>query len=134
MNSALNILLSGLNAASLRTSVSASNIANANSTSTRNLGESVDTNNGPYIPQDVVQINQAGGGTLATVIDSDKPPIQLYAPGHPDGDANSIVDFPNIDLAEELVKVQQSSADYKAALKAITYYQNTQEIMLDIFV
>lgn len=131
MTSPVNILLSGMNAASLRASASANNIANARSTTKLEDGK---VQNQVYVPQDVISVNQQNGGTLATVIASDKPPLKVYEPGHVDADVNGVVEMPNVDLAEELVNMEQAAADYKANLKALEAYKSTQQSLLDIFV
>ena len=131
MTSPVNILFSGLNAASLRTSVSANNIANARSTSELQNGKPV---NKVYVPQDVIQINQENGGTLASVTYSNKPTVSQYEPNHIAADENGIVQYPDIDLAEELVDAQQAASDYKATLKALEIYKDTQQSLLDVFV
>ena len=131
MTSPVNILLSGLNAASLRTSVAANNIANARSTSEIQNGKPV---NKVFVPQDVVQVNQENGGTLASAINTGKPPISVYDPGNIAADKSGIVKLPDVDLAQELVNVQQAASEYKSTLKALEIYQNTQKSFLDIFV
>lgn len=121
----INSLLSGLNAASIRAVASANNIANARTTITRPLGESSSVSAGPYVPQDVIQVPQTTGGTLATLTTVDKPPLLAYEPD------SGVVEYPNIDLAEELVKIEQASSDYKATLNAISQYQKMTGSLLD---
>ena len=131
MTSPVNILLSGLNAAALRTSVGANNIANARSTAEIQNGKAV---NKVFVPQDVIQISQENGGTSATAVNSTRPPISVYDPNGITADKNGVVQLPDIDLAQELVNVQQAASDYKSTLKALEIYQNTQKSLLDVFV
>ena len=123
----MNIALTGLNAATLRVATSADNIANAHTTSDPK------NNGGPYIPKDVVQTSQDTGGTIASVVDSDKPPVTLYNPTHPDADINGIVAFPNIDTAQELVNASEAASAYKATLNIIKSQSNLYDTLFNAF-
>jgi|GEM_PF-2342296 len=104
----MNIALSGIAAQFLRTSVSANNIANAQSTKVMQDGQQVDK---IFIPQDVYQLSDANGGTTAYIKDSGKAPISSYDPTF------GVVQTPNVDLATELVKVNEASINFQANLK-----------------
>lgn len=130
MTSPINTLLSGLNAASLRTSVAANNIANSRSTAEIQNGKTV---NKVFVPQDVIQINQENGGALASVAYSNRPAISQFEPDSIIADENGFVQYPDVDLAEELVNVQQAASDYKATLSALEIYKDSQKSLLDIF-
>lgn len=116
MNNTLNIALSGANSASLRIENSANNIANAQSTFTKENGQIIKT---PFLPKDVVQISSSNGGVIAYTEPSSKEPIITQDPGNIAADSNGLVSFPNIDIAEELVKIQEASFQFKANLKTI---------------
>lgn len=124
MINAINIALSGVQAASLRASNSANNIANAQSTSSIIDGNVVKQ---PFMPQDVVQISEPSGGVMAYTIPSGKPAVVLYDP------VVGTEKMPNIDLAEELIKTQQAATDYKASLQVMRYAANMQSSLVDIF-
>ncbi len=109
MSSVMNIALSGVRASALRASVSANNIANSQSIPTRADGVSQ-----VFMPTDVVQVPDQSGGTIAYTQPSDKSPVNLFDPT-----SGRAIQAPNIDLAEELVKVQQASVNYTANLKVI---------------
>lgn len=128
-SASFNVSLSGLQAASTRLSAAANNIANQFSTQTRVDGE---TQNTPYVPQDVVQISQEAGGVLAETRPSDRAPVQAYDPGNPSADAQGLVAYPNVDTAEELVNVKVAENDYKANLRAISVQDEIFEDTLDI--
>lgn len=125
MKSIMNIALSGMQAAVLRASVSADNIANAQSAYSIVGGNAV---NQPYLPQDVIQISDPNGGAHAYVQPSCAEPLTSYDPT--DG---STLQLPNVDLAEELVKTQQASTDYMANLKVAGYASNMLSSLVDIF-
>jgi flagellar basal-body rod protein FlgC len=124
MISPIGISLTGLRAASLRMEVSANNVANAQTTS---------KTNGPFIPKDVVQVNQGLGGTLAYVVDSDKAPVTLFDPGNSEADSNGLVQMPAVDLIEEAAKQLDARISFMANLKAIENQKNIQDSLLSIF-
>ncbi len=126
MTSISAIALSRIIAASLRIATGANNIVNAVSTTSKS--------GGPYIPQDVVQVPNNLGGTIATVVNSDKSSVRLYDPGHVDADVNGIVSMPDVDIAEELVKIDEAAAQFKASLKMLEGHRNIGDSLLDIFV
>lgn len=117
MNNALNIALSGMNAATLRIENSANNIANAESTFSKENGQIVKT---PFAPKDVVQVADPNGGTISYTKPSGKESITLQDPNNIAANSDGLVNFPNVDLAEELVKIQEASFQFKANLKALT--------------
>lgn len=129
MTTAIGSALSGLSAASKRIEVSANNIANQNSTATQVGGV---TTNKPFIPQDVVQISLGVGGVRAEVRDASNPTVNYYDPESPQADDYGFVSAPNVDTAEELVKMQIASYDFKANLKAIQVSNRLQQNLLDM--
>ncbi len=116
MSTAIGSALSGLAAAARRVEVSSSNIANQSSTATQVNGV---TTNQPYIPKDVVQISLGAGGVRADVRDAEVPSVKYYDPESNQADEQGFVSAPNVDTAEELVKMQIASYDYKANLKSM---------------
>lgn len=122
MTTAIDSALSGLAAASRRVEVSANNIANQSSTSTQVNGV---TTNQPFIPQDVVQISLGSGGVRSEVRDASNPTSQQL------GD-DGITETPNVDSADEMVKMQIASYDFKANLKTIQIYNRMQQNLLDM--
>lgn len=129
MSTAIGSALSGLAAASKRVEVSTSNIANQSSTSTQVNGV---TTNQPYIPKDVVQISLGAGGVRAEVRDAETPAVKYYDPESNQADSDGFVSAPNVDTAEELVKMQIASYDYKANLKSIKVADRMAQNLLDM--
>ncbi len=130
MINSINISVSGLNAAGLRLANSASNVANIHSTAKNVRGQKVDE---PHTPQDVVQSSiEPTGGVRAELRPRDPASVKVYAPGHPDADADGIVEFPNVDLENEVVEQHIASYDYKANLKAIEAADTMLKSLLDI--
>ena len=129
MSTTIGSALSGLAAAAKRVEVSASNIANQSSTATQVNGV---TTNQPYIPKDVVQISLGAGGVRADVRDAEVPSVKYYDPESAQSDEHGFVSAPNVDTADELVKMQIASYDYKANLKSIKIADRMAQNLLDM--
>lgn len=124
MISSIGISVSGLHAASTRMAASADNVANLN---TREIKKNGVTTQEAYTPHDVQQSSiEPQGGVRATVRDRDPATVQL-----PTFDGE-VVDYPNINLEEEIVGQEVASYDYKANLKAIKAADEMTESLLDI--
>lgn len=129
MVSAIQSALSGLAAASRRVEVSAQNIANQFSTRRREHGQTV---NEPYVPQQAASVSLPQGGVQSVVRDATNPVTTVYAPDHPDADAEGLLRIPNVDTATELVNQKIASYDYRANLKSIKTADEMQKNLLDI--
>ena len=127
MVSAINTSLSGLEAAGRRIEVAAQNIANQNTTLTQVNG--VESRQ-PYLPQDIVQISEAGGGVRTVERTATEPTTQRFDPSNTNGD--SLETVPNVNVAEQLVNLQIASYDYQANLKAIKVASSIEQSLLDI--
>lgn len=129
MVSSISTSLSGLEAAGKRIENAASNLANKFSTSTQVNGV---TTSEPYLPQDIVQISEAGGGVRAYQRPANNPTIEQYDPQSVEADDSGFVSIPNVDDAKQLVDQQIASYDFKANLKAIKVASNLEQSLLDI--
>lgn len=125
----LQISGSALLAERQRAELSASNLANAETTRT--------IEGGPYRRQDVVfaaqpLISTGFAATLASftdmhtegvqvagVIQSPSAPIRRFEPGHPDADATGYVSFPDINPVEESVNLVEAARSYQMNVSAI---------------
>lgn len=60
-------------------------------------------------------------GTLRVArIDNDqRPPLQVYQPGHPDADARGMVAMPNINIHEEMADLIAASRAFEANLAVV---------------
>ncbi len=110
------IAASGLAAQRLRAQLIAANIANAETTRT--------PQGGPFRRKDAVfQVAPMGhsndgvdltGVKVAQVAASNDPFLTKYEPGHPDADANGIVQYPNVNPVEEMVNLTEASRGFDA--------------------
>lgn len=129
---------SGMSAEKLRMDIIAGNIANAETTRTKE--------GGPYkrkipiftprrqeplfnIPFVKMPISiEPGNGVRVLRIEEDKTPPKLkYEPGHPDADPNGYVAYPNINLATEMVNLITASRAYEAN---VTVARSIKQIMM----
>jgi flagellar basal-body rod protein FlgC len=124
----LDINSSALTAERERAEVTASNLANAETTHT--------PGGGPYKKQLVVFRTDSGSGgfahTLANfsdvhargvkvekVVQDNSPALRRYEPGHPDADADGYVSFPNINPVEEMVNLMGAAQAYQLNVSAV---------------
>jgi flagellar basal-body rod protein FlgC len=128
---ALDISASGLTAERLRMSVTAENLANAQTTR--------GANGQPYRRKEVVlqEVGQGGFGvTLASamnpaagarsggvevagIVEDTANLKTVYDPGHPDADAAGYVRMPNVDTVSEMVDLISASRAYEANVTAM---------------
>ena len=114
MGIASTIAVSGLDAASLRLQVAASNIAN--SLSDGPLPDVPDPENFPaaYSPLRVNQTDVAGGGTRATVSTVSPATLSVFDPTAPFADGDGFVARPNVDLAGQMIQLLIARYSYAA--------------------
>ncbi len=132
--SSVDISASGLTAERFRMEVIANNIANAYSTRSPEGGafrrqQVIFSSN----LNDQIAALQTSGANLQGVevvgIQSDPSEFpQVYNPGHPDADADGMVEMPNVQVPNEMVDLITASRSYEANLRAIrTFRQMAQQ-------
>lgn len=125
----LDVNASALIAERERAEVVASNLANAETTST--------SGGGPYKRQLVVFGTAPPGGDkfaqamsrfgephvrgvrVEKVVQDNSPAVRRYEPGHPDADADGYVSFPNINPVEEMVNLMGAAQAYQLNVAAV---------------
>jgi len=132
MSVASTIAVSGLNVASLRLQVAASNIANARSNGP--LPGTPNPENFPpvYSPLRVDQVDTPGGGTRATVTHVSPSTVSAFDPSAPYADGRGMVASPNVDLADEFVQVLSARFSYVANAKVIRADAQMSAALFDI--
>lgn len=125
----INTAVTGLNAASQRVAVSANNIVNSQSTVAEQNGRTV---NQPYVPQQVVQRSQTGGGVGTSLRDVSPPSVPVFSPDSPVADENGMVQTPNVDLNFEVANTLLASNAYKASASVIKRADEMYQSLLDI--
>ena len=125
---AMDISASGLRAQRTRMNVISSNLANAQTTRTKE--------GGPYKRRDVIFKESSFEGQLASVevdgiVTDPAPGKRIYDPGNPDADDSGYVTMPNVNMMEEMVNMINATRAFEAnsiavksqkdmALKALT--------------
>ena len=136
---ALKISGSGLKAERQRLNITAMNLANANTTRTMEGGpykaKSVVFGSRPIASfRDTLDSTQARlqKVEVVKVVEDDKPFKEVYDPSHPDADENGIVQFPNVDTAEQMVDMISARRGYEANVTAIDAVKSMALKALDI--
>src|SRR5687767_11276979 len=106
-----NVAGSAMSAQSQRLNTVASNLANADST-TSSTGE-------VYKPKQVVFSAvplagpQAAGVKVKQIVEDNSPPKMVYDPKHPQADEKGYVAMPNVNVVEEMVNMISASRSYQ---------------------
>lgn len=106
-----NVAGSAMSAQGQRLNTTASNIANADST-TSSTGE---TYRAKHVIFSAVQTNapEASGVKVAQVIEDQSPLKTMYNPQHPQADEKGYVTMPNVNVVEEMVNMISASRSYQ---------------------
>ncbi|HOV69108.1 MAG TPA: flagellar basal body rod protein FlgC [Clostridia bacterium] len=121
---AINISGSGLTAQRFRMDTIAQNIANADTTRTEN-GEPYrrrvpvfSSKNGGFLSH-LKNSTESGGVRVTGVVEDQSAFKQVYDPNHPDADENGYVNYPNVDLTQEIINMMSASRSYEANVTAL---------------
>ena len=139
----MNINASGMSAERLRLDVISENIANANTTRTKE--------GGPYVRKNVIftekvstadsfgevlnrTISGIGNGVKVTAItkDTDTDMNLVYEPSHPDADENRYVLYPNVNIVTEMTDLIDASRAFEANTTAFEASKNVASRGLSI--
>ena len=131
------IAVSGLRAQRVRMAVTASNIANAETSRT--------AQGGPYQRRDPVFRAESVAGPFAhrldralrsvevpRVVTDPRPPITRYQPGHPDADAEGMVSLPRVNVVEEVTNMMSASRSWEANLLVMRKVRSMAESAMQI--
>jgi flagellar basal-body rod protein FlgC len=118
MSSIATIATSGLQAASRRLEVSASNVANSRTTGALPNSDGSLPAGAPkaYDALELVQTDTASGGTQTTIATASPATTPSYDPSAPFANDKGLVAAPNVDLAREMIS--QLVAKYSFAANA----------------
>jgi len=138
---AMNISASALNAQRERMNVVASNLANIHTTRTpeggpyrkKNVVFEAQSLGSPFenMLQDRLR-DQVRGVRVAGVEASNKPPLRVYDPSHPDADKDGYVREPDINLMSEIVDMISASRSFEADVSAVNTSKNMAMKALEI--
>ena len=132
MSIASTIAVSGLNVATLRLQVAASNIAD--SLSDGPLQDAANANNFPaaYTPLRVTQTAVVGGGTSATISTVSPATVPAFDPTAAFADSNGMVASPNVDLANEIVQALLARYNFAANAQVLRTDAQMSAALLNI--
>lgn len=136
--SALEVASSGLSAERVRMNTIAGNLANARTTRTEN--------GGPYKRLDPVfeavgldrdsALSGASQGVsmvrVARIAQDQRPGQMVYEPGHPDANAAGYVEYPNVNVVEEMVNLITASRAYEAGVTSIDTVKQMAKSAIDL--
>lgn len=133
MINAIQIALTGLNAASRKVEAVASNIANLQVEGSLDNPEQA-----PYRPLTTQQTaitdgNGQGLGVTSGFVPKTQAFVPAYNPGSPFANSEGVVGVPNVDLAEESVNLTIAKNAYKANLSIIRTAEEMSDELLKTF-
>lgn len=134
MSSISTIALSGLNAASRFLQVSASNVANAQTTSAVPNADGTIPAGAPqaFAPLELVQTESAGGGVQTSVTTVKPSTTAIFDPQAPFANADGLVAAPNVDLSREFVGQLLASYSFAANVAVLKADDRNTKALLDI--
>ncbi len=123
--SAMEIAASGLSAQRTRMNTIASNLANAQTTRT--------AAGGPYKRVDPVfeaialdkmraispSERSVSMVQVSQIVQDQRPGQMVYSPGHPDANADGYLEYPNVNMVEEMVNMITASRAYEAGVTSV---------------
>jgi flagellar basal-body rod protein FlgC len=132
---------SGLSAQRLRMNLISGNLANVNTTRTRE--------GGPYRRKEAIfaarpleksfqkilsdsQNKQLSMVQVDRIIEDSNPPVMKYDPQHPDADEKGYVAMPNINVMEEMVNMISATRGYEANVTALKAAKDMASTALEI--
>ncbi len=131
--SATDIAVGGLKTQRIRMNVIANNIANALTTRTPRGGAF--RRQMAIVRGEQLQpaINPEKFGVRVKNIKTDYSPLrQVYEPGHPDADADGFVNYPNVDVAVEMVNLVAAQRAYDANVAVVVSGKRMRQTALEI--
>lgn len=127
------IAAQGLKAQRTRMNVVANNIANAMATRTARGGafrRQLAVFRGEQLGRTA---RSSDYGVRVDRIIADKSPLRsVYNPGHPDANADGFVEFPNVDVAVEMVDLVSAQRAYEANVAVIVSGKRMKQKALEI--
>lgn len=137
LSTAFDIARSGLAASSLRVEATASNIANASARGPLPEDGSDASASGLYQPLTVVQTpvvtGATPGGVQASIVPITPSYVAVYEPGSSYANEDGMVAAPNVDLAQNVVSLEEAKAAYKANLAVIETVDEMYDALFEIF-
>ena len=131
----MSVTASGLTAQRVRLQTVASNMANARTTRTADGGpyqrkmpvfEAEADSFGNMLDQAISRVN------VTEIRESNEPNVRVFDPGHPDADATGYVEYPNVNVLEEMVDMMMTARTYEANTSVIDVTRKMASQALDL--
>jgi flagellar basal-body rod protein FlgC len=134
MSSISAIAVSGLNAAARRLQVSASNVANSQTTGALPNADGTVPAGAPtaYAPLALVQTATAGGGVQTSITTVTPSTTAVFDPQAPFANQDGLVAAPNVDLAQEFVGQLLASYSFAANAAVLRADDRMTKSLIDI--
>ena len=120
-----NIASSALRAESMRMSVAARNVANAESVST-------DGQEAWRRREIVLSSDENGKVSFSEIIDMATDLKQVFKPNHPNADGKGFVSMSNVEVPMEMMEMMSASRAYQANVASMKRYQDMSEATLQL--
>ena len=136
--SAIEISASGLSAERTRMNTVASNLANAQTTRTAEGGayKRVDPVFEAVALEKIRALTPSEKSVslvrVANIVQDQRPGVQVYSPGHPDANPDGYVEYPNVNIVEEMVNMITASRAYEAGVTSVESSQKMADSALEI--
>ena len=75
---------------------------------------------------------QPHGVAVAGVVEDATPGPRVYDPAHPDADADGFVEYPNVDMAQEMVALMEARRAFEANATAFEAMKSMLQRALEI--
>ncbi|QUH31434.1 flagellar basal body rod protein FlgC [Vallitalea guaymasensis] len=124
----MNVSATGLTAQRLRMDIISQNLANVNTTKTKDGGpykrkvllfEEQKSNNFGSMLNDSIDNYKASGVKVSKIIEDTKPLKRVYDPSHPEAGDDGYVLMPNVNTIEEMVNMISANRSYEANVTAM---------------
>jgi flagellar basal-body rod protein FlgC len=130
MDATTTIALSGLNTASTRLQVSASNLVNQDDAAP--LPGSGIAGPAPFVPTRVSEVSVGSGGVQAQLSAAQPATVPAYAPDSPYADAQGMIGLPDVNMVGELVEQMQALQQYRASVAVLKADDRLQKSTIDL--
>ena len=69
---------------------------------------------------------------VSQIVQDQRPGHMVYSPGHPDANAGGYLEYPNVNMVEEMVNMITASRAYEAGVSSVEATQKMANSALDL--
>ena len=136
--SAMEISASGMSAQRTRLNTIASNLANAQTTRTAEGGayKRVDPVFEAVAMDKIRALTPSERSVslvrVSDIVQDERPGTMVYSPGHPDANPDGYLEYPNVNVVEEMVNMITASRAYEAGISSVKATQQMANSALEL--